>query len=589
MSRPHAVRPDSVEPARSRPGSDPGQTTIRLEGPRRALQGVALFVAFSALALVLYAPALRGTFLSDDLHYVSRNPFVQSLGLDNLVEIWNPRGVLPIVVENYAPVHLTLHALVWSVCDGNVVGHHVVNVLLHALTATLLALLFCRAGISVWASIAGAAVFLVHPANVEAVAWISQLKSPASLALALAALLLHPRRPACAVLSFLAALFAKPTVAFALPVVVGMRLIESTLVVGPRSEAPADRSRAWLWLGGWVLALLLFGVVEMAAFSGAAGHLAPLHPDPVVTARTIVAFVARYLAMAAAGVGLSAFHEPARALSLLDAWWLAGFALLALGMARTVSGLRRVWPALRGRVLASASIRMRATEILFLGWAIAAFAPVAQIFPFQFPMADRYLYSLLPGLIGAVLCALAPCLGKGGRRGARLAVAAAAVALVLGFSAQTFGRAAIWASPERVMRDAARHYPDGISAHQLRARSAAERGDREGALTSLRAAFERGFDSYEAILSDAALAPMREDPGFREIVRDMAALAIVRSSRGAEPSPVDLLARSRAHAVRDEWQDAVRDLEQLVAMHGPLGEIASRELASARARLRTAE
>jgi hypothetical protein len=204
-------------------------------------------------------------------------------------------------------------------------------------------------------------------------------------------------------------------------------------------------------------------------------------------------------------------------------------------------------------------------------------------------MADRYLYSLLPGLIGAVLCALAPCVGKGGSRGARHAVAAGAIALVVVFSSQTFGRAAIWASPEAVMRDAARHYPDGISAHQLRARAAAERGDRAGALISLRAAFERGFDSYEAILRDAALAPMREDPGFREIVRDMAALAIARSSRNAEPSPVDLLARSRAHAVRDEWQEAVSDLEQLVDMHGPLAEIASRELVSARARLRTTE
>ena len=40
-------------------------------------------------------------------------------------------------------------------------------------------------------------------------------------------------------------------------------------------------------------------------------------------------------------------------------------------------------------------------------WLCAAvgFAPVSQFFPFEFPIGDRYLYFILPGLFGGVTLA----------------------------------------------------------------------------------------------------------------------------------------------------------------------------------------
>ena len=78
-------------------------------------------------------------------------------------------------VENYAPVHLLLHAFEWSLFGENVRGYHLVNLGVHALAALLLAIFFRRTGIPRNAALGAAAIFLVHPANVEAVAWISQL------------------------------------------------------------------------------------------------------------------------------------------------------------------------------------------------------------------------------------------------------------------------------------------------------------------------------------------------------------------------------------------------------------------------------
>ncbi len=550
---------------------------------RSAVTGLGLFVVFCALTFVIYAPALAGPFLSDDLHYVSRNPFVQSLTLANLREIWNPLGALPGVVENFAPVHLTLHALAWSVFGDDVTGHHAANLIAHAGAATLLAGLLRRFGLPILAAVTGATLFLVHPANVEAVAWISQLKSPASLCFGFAALLLHPRRPAAALLLFAAALFAKPTVAFAWPVLIGWRWIERTSETG--SEIPTRQlDREWRWIAAWGAVLVAFGIAELAAFEGAAGHLDPLHPDPLVTARTIVAFFARYLAMAIAGAGLSTFHEPPRALSVIDPWWLAGCGALASIVWRIGAGLRAFWPVLRGSSARSERARVRALEALCWIWILAAFAPIAQLFPFRHPMADRYLYSLLPGLIGALGCAL-----DGGRAASRERIQRAVSAVLLlsavpVFAAAARTRAEIWISPERVIFDAARHYPDGVSAHQLRARAAAQRGDLVLAIRELRAAAERGYDGYDGLLADPAYAALHTDPDFREIVRAMAGVWIARASRSAEPSETDLLQRSRAHGARGEWAEAVQDLERALARNGSLREIVARELEFARAR-----
>ena len=53
---------------------------------------------------------------------------------------------MTVLVENYAPVHLVLHALEWQFFEAEVFGYHVVNVLLHALAALLLVPVFRRSG-----------------------------------------------------------------------------------------------------------------------------------------------------------------------------------------------------------------------------------------------------------------------------------------------------------------------------------------------------------------------------------------------------------------------------------------------------------
>jgi hypothetical protein len=199
---------------------------------------------------------------------------------------------------------------------------------------------------------------------VEAVAWIFQLKTIAALALATGALLAQPRRPWLGTLLFALALLTKAAALFALPVAAVFAWI---------ARDPHDGFRAhWRWLGLWALVLVLYASPQFFAFERL-GQVDGLGSDGWAGLRTLAAIGARYLAMAATSYGTAAFHEPPRALSWLDPWWLAGLAAGALLAVRC------------------SSRRFAAARSGLVGVA-AACAPISQIFPFLYPMADRYLY-----------------------------------------------------------------------------------------------------------------------------------------------------------------------------------------------------
>ena len=93
----------------------------------------------------------------------------------------NPTSRVAIV--NYAPLQMLVHSLAWQAFGAETFGHHVLNLALHTLASLLLVVLLTSSGVAQPAAVLAGAAFLVHPANVEAVAWVSQLKSVAALVL----------------------------------------------------------------------------------------------------------------------------------------------------------------------------------------------------------------------------------------------------------------------------------------------------------------------------------------------------------------------------------------------------------------------
>jgi tetratricopeptide (TPR) repeat protein len=174
-----------------------------------------MFCLFLVAALFAYGPALRGDFLWDDLGHVT-SPTLQSWS--GLFRIWFEPGA----TQQYYPL---LHSAFWfehRLWGDAVLGYHLVNVIQHALAATLLGMLLRRLKVpGAWFA---AGLFLLHPVCVESVAWISEQKNTLSLCFYLCAALAYlrfdedrsPGRYVVATGLFLCALLTK-TVTASLP------------------------------------------------------------------------------------------------------------------------------------------------------------------------------------------------------------------------------------------------------------------------------------------------------------------------------------------------------------------------------------
>jgi hypothetical protein len=480
---------------------------------------------------------------------VANNAYVHELSVENVVVILDPLGDATHAVVNYTPVHLLIHTVAWEAFGSQVLGHHIVNIALHCLASVLLIAVFLRTGVPRIAAILGGVFFLLHPANVEAVAWISQLKSSSSMVLSLLTLLAMPRRPGIACLLFVLALFAKPTAAFVLPVAA---LFEWT-------ESPTGRVR-WRWVAVMAVALVGYAIVELIAHQRSGAVEAVLYETPLVLVRTVLALAFRYVVMSATTWGLSTFQEPEPAYSPWDPWWLCSLFVLALLAWRWVVVLRG-----------------RRPEAAYWAWAVVSFAPVSQIFPFLHPFADRYLYFILPGLLGGALLAGADALGRltaaraDPDRSRWLAARAAVVlgvVVAVGFGLRSLERAAVWRSNARVVADAARHYPNGKWGSLQSAKRAALVGDVEGAVAGVRGATERGYNRFDQLMSDPGWASVRDDPRFHAIVRELAAGWITRIGERDDPTQLELQMAAHAHLARNERESAVEMFRRALARGG---------------------
>lgn len=511
------------------------------------LRALGLWLAFSLAALAVHAPSLDGGWILDDGVTIVHDPFIQDLSLDDLREIWDPSGAALVHSMNYAPLHLMVHAAELAVFGPSPRAFRIVNLLLHAVTACLLVLLLARSGIPLPGAVAGGAFFLVHPANAEAVSAAFQLKTVLSTALGLWALLAVWKHPAAATLAFGAALLVKFSAAFALP----------TALVWAYTRSRDEPTPHWAWWVLWGALLVAVAIPEFGAFERVGQNAVALGDDALTRVRSIVAIGARYLAMAVVPVGVSAFHQPAPS-GWSDPWWWLG--LVSLG------GLawRWVW-----------TLRRRSEEAGYWMLAVAAFAPVSQVFPFLYPMADRYLYAVLPGLIGAGLLAggalLGPRLAGPGRAAGRWRTGLAALlgVVLAGFAIGTHQRSPVFTSDAAMQREAARNYPDGIHARLLSAHAAGLRRDPEEIARHLRRLADLGFVNWTIFLGDPALQPFLKHPAVREQIDGMAARWIERLGAIAEPEQIELNMLAQAYLVRDELAPGIATLERAIAHGGP--------------------
>jgi tetratricopeptide (TPR) repeat protein len=415
-----------------------------------------LLVALSlaAVAGATFAPALGGDFLvyDDDL-YVTGNAKVRA-GLTWSGLRW---AFTTGHAANWHPLTWVSHMTDVSLWGLNPLGHHLTNVLLHAVSAALVFLLLRSLTGAFWRSALVAALFAVHPTRVESVAWVAERKDVLSTLLGLMTLLGYAawaRRPtrgryAIALAAFAAGLLAKPMMV-TLPFVMVLldiwplrRLREG----GPRTPGEEPRSFHGLIGEKWPFFFLsaassvLTLLVQRAG--GAVGSLES-YPLDARLANAAVAY-AGYLRRFVWPADLAVFYpHPGRS---LPGWSILGAALLFLGLCVLALGAGRRRP------------------YLSLGWLWFAgmLVPVIGLVQVGFQaLADRYTYLSYVGLFIALVWLAEERLGRANRAFA----AGLAVALVTGCVVQTRVELRHWRDSETLFRRALAVTRDNSVAHQ---------------------------------------------------------------------------------------------------------------------------
>lgn len=522
------------------------------------------------LTFAVYAPSLSGSFVKlDDYQYVVDNPLVRGPSVGGVVRFFREVAHPSTVDGYYQP--LTMAALAFDTwwTDGDAVhvsafGFRLTNLLLHA-AAGILLFLFLRQVIGDdWAAAAGALVFLLHPVQVESVAWVSQRKTVLATPLAIACLMAYVRwarqRRLCwwgvSLTCYVLANLAKPSVLL-LPLTfvfldywplhrrVGRRLIEKL----PFFALAAG-----------------FGAIAWTSQSGSGARLAVADLSAGLAIARWIALLCYNVMLYAGNLVWPADLSPFRSLPTDLSWTappiLAGFAVTI--------GIAAVWLASRRR-----------RPSLFVGIGAAGIMLLPALGPVRFMasvVADRFLYLPL-ALLMLPLADVVSQLARGDSFRRRV-VGALVLAPMIPLVMLTLAHQRVWGDSMALWTHVARAAPDLAQAHSSLSRELIDAGRFDAAHESASRALELApADPHYMI--DLARAAARTGRSA-EAVR-LCDLALAKDLGGFEAGGRIALAEARLAgadlaAARSACQAAMDAGMQPVLAYQRLGDFAYRTL-----------
>jgi Flp pilus assembly protein TadD len=436
-------------------------------------------VAILLITAIAYVPAMRGGFIWDDDHYVTDNPLLTAP--DGLWRIWFSMHRQ----SQYFPLTFTTLRFEHMLWGLNPAGYHIVNVLMHGMNAGLIWVVLRRLALpGAWLA---AAIWALHPVNVESVAWITELKNTQSTLFYLLALLAwlkftesESARPwrfyALSFSLYALALFSKTT-ACTLPAAM-------LLVLWMRNKT--IHWHRLVQLTPFLMLSLAFGLLSifwerhLGNYQEEVGQSLNGLERLLLAAHSLWFYVAKLVWP----VRLT-FTYPRWEISANDSLqyvWLIG----SVAVASLLWWRRTVW----GRAPVAAVAFFVATLSPLLG-----FIP---LYTFRFSyVADHYQYVASIGLIALATSAGTAVSRRAGQRGRYLErVAAAAALLILGML--TWRQAHVYQNLETLWRDTLAKNPTAWIAHNNLANTLARQGQTAEAMMHFREALRFKSDIPEA-------------------------------------------------------------------------------------------
>jgi hypothetical protein len=374
------------------------------------------FLLLAIATLALYAGDLRlGFFKIDDQQYVVNNLWIRGLSMENLRHILTT----PYFV-NYSPLHLLSYLLDHALAGLNAFAFHLSSNIWAGLVAGLVFLVALALTGRQKVAIAAGALFVLHPAHVETIAWISSRKDLVAAAFALPSLLAYLRYRqggatakrwyVVSVLLFLLAVAGKLSVA-TFPAV----LLAYDLFIERR---PLKRS-----LLDKVPFLVAAGLIALVVASAQPSTGA--HPSP----HGLLAALVQNLWLLTGFGTYVIYRTPFDSTSLL-LQFISVAILIAICAAPLLIG------------------RRAPLAMVLIYWILFTLIP-SQVLSFAYPVADRYLF--FPSVAAAVLIAWG-VMTMGERLGRQGTIGAVLLLLALGsmWARTTITYVSEWRDPRSV-------------------------------------------------------------------------------------------------------------------------------------------
>ena len=338
-----------------------------------------LLLALSTLTV--YLPSIRHDFipLYDDTPYVLCNQAVQGVSWEHLRSAFTQ-----FYCGNYAPLHIISYMVNYEISGLKPSGFILTNIIIHTINGILLYFLFLRCSISHRLACFGAALFLLHPVQVESVVWVSERKTVLSMLFFLVATHLYIKwlRDGCtksyllSLLSFVSALLSKSTA-----VVLPLFLICHDYAYRVRDRITNRfTDKIPFFLIAFAGACLTIYTQDSSRYGGRTTYHGG---SPLGTLFTMLPVLVKYLRMVFYPTGLTVFYGSVTIKPVFDEdVFLAGLVALFL--------------------LGSGVSLFRRNRQLFCWFAIffIGLLPVLQIVPIVTLINDRYLYFPMVGAAG---------------------------------------------------------------------------------------------------------------------------------------------------------------------------------------------
>ena len=369
-----------------------------------------------------YWPTFSNGFVNyDDSGYVTLNQHIQP-GLTFANILWAFHSTQ---MANWHPLTWISHMADVQLFGLHPGGHHASSLFLHAINAALLFFLLRSATGFLWRSFCVAAMFALHPLNVECVAWISERKSLLSttfLFLALFAYGWYVRKPGIARYALVALLFASGLAAK--PMIITLPFALLLLDYWPLARVPIPERAEDRFLFLKRLWPLLLEKIPLFALSAASAYITVIAQSRAhaIAASHILSFPIRLL---------NAFWS--YLLYILKAIWPLHLAIFYPHPENHIG----IWKPLLGFIFillfSYICLIRRRQPYLIVGWLwyLGSLVPVIGIIQVgRQALADRYTYTPLLGILVLVVWWLAE---RSGRLPPRTEILAGTAALVMIF------------------------------------------------------------------------------------------------------------------------------------------------------------